>query len=146
VSYEFAIGQEEIVIGEFAGEDPGDLFEDVGGDVGLGVLSGEEMDFEFFGCVGVLVADVGDFDRFGEADAEFFAEFAGESLSEGFPGADFAAREFPFEGRGVSAAALADEDAPVGTFYDGGDDVEHGGNVSWYGLTTQCGVDGSRLW
>jgi hypothetical protein len=23
--------------------------------------------------------------------------------------------------------------------------VEHGGNISWYGLTTQCGADGSKL-
>ena len=63
VSDEFAIGQEEIVIGELAGEGPGDLFEDVGGDVGLGVLGGEEMDFEFVRGVGVLVADAGDFDQ-----------------------------------------------------------------------------------
>ena len=104
------------------------MFEDVRRDVGLGVLGGEEMDFEFFGCVGVLVADVGDFDRFCESDAEFFAEFAGEGLLEDFPGADFAAGEFPFKGRGVSAAALADEDAAVGAFDDGSDDLDHGGD------------------
>jgi hypothetical protein len=23
--------------------------------------------------------------------------------------------------------------------------VEHGGNISWYGLTAQCGAEGSRL-
>jgi hypothetical protein len=123
---EVAIGHEEIVIGKFAGEDPGDLFEDVGGDVGFGVLGGEEMDFEFFGSVGVLVADAGDFGGFDESDAEFFAEFAGEGLFEGFAGADFATGEFPFERRGVVAAALADEEAAVGTFDNGGDDMNHG--------------------
>jgi hypothetical protein len=145
VGDEVAVGGEEIVIGEFAGEDPGDLFEDAGGDVGLGVLGGEEMDFEFFGRVGVLVADAGDFDGFDEGNAEFFAEFAGEGLFESFGRADFAAGEFPFERRGVASAALADEEAAVGALDDGGDDVEHGGNISWYGLTTQCGAEGSRL-
>ena len=104
------------------------MFEDVGGDVGLGVLGGEEMDFEFVRGVGVLVADTGDFDGFCESDAEFFAGFADEGLLERLAGADFAAGEFPFKGRGVSAAALADEDAAVGAFDNGGDDVEHGGD------------------
>jgi hypothetical protein len=142
---EVAVGGQEIVVGEFAGEDPGDLFEDVWRYVGLGVLGGEEMNFEFFGRVGVLVADAGDFDGFDEGDAEFFAEFAGEGLFESFGRADFAAGEFPFQGRCVSAAALADEEAAIGALDDGGDDVEHGGNISWYGLTTQCGAEGSRL-
>jgi len=123
---EVAVGGEEIVAGEFAGKDPGDLFEDVWRYVGLGVLGGEEMDFEFFGGVRVLVADAGDFDGFDEGDAEFFAEFAGEGLFESFGRADFAAGKFPFEGRGVAAAALADEEPAVGAFDDGGDDVEHG--------------------
>ena len=48
-------------------------------------------------------------------------------MFERFAGANFAAGEFPFEGRGVGVAALADEDAAVGAFDDGGDDVEHRG-------------------
>jgi len=123
-----AVGGEKIVGGEFAGEDPGDLFEDARGDVGLGVLGGEEMDLEFLGRVGVLMANAGDFDGFDESDAELFAQFAREGLLEGFSGADFASGEFPFERRCVAAAALADEDATIGTFDDGGDDVEHGGD------------------
>ena len=123
---ERAVGGEEIVIGEFAGEDPGELLENVRGDIGLGVLGGEEMDFEFLGGVGVLVADAGDFDGLGEGDTELFAEFTGERLFERFGGAHFATGKFPFQGRGVAAAALADEDTAVGTFDDGGDDVEHG--------------------
>jgi hypothetical protein len=119
------VGGEEIIIGEFAGEDPGDLFEDVRGDVRFGILGGEKVDFEFFGSVGVVVADAGDFDRFGDGDAELFAEFAGEGLFEGFARAGFSARKFPFEGRGIAAATLADEEPAVGTFDDGGDDVEH---------------------
>jgi hypothetical protein len=125
---EFAIGKEEVVGGKFAGEDPGDLLEDARGNVWLGVLGGEEMDFELVGRVGVLMADTGDFDGFDESDAQLLAQFAGEGLLEGFAGADFAAGKFPFEGRGVSAAALADQDTAVGAFEDGGDDVEHGGN------------------
>ena len=84
------------------------------------------MDFEFLGGVGVLVADAGDFNGFRECDTELFAEFAGERLFERLEGADFAAGKFPFQGRGVATAALADEDTAVGTFDDGGDDVEHG--------------------
>ena len=122
---EFAIGQEKFVSGEFAGEDPDDLLEDVGGDVRLGVLCGEEMDFKFFGSVGVVVADAGDLDGFGEGDAEFFAEFAGEGLIERFAAADFAAGEFPFKGRGVATAALADENAAIGTFNYGCYDLDH---------------------
>ena len=122
---EFAIGLEEIVSGEFAGEDPGGLLEGLGGDVWLGELGGEKVNLEFFGNRGVVVADAGNFHRFGEGDAEFFTKFAGEGLFEGFAGADFAAGKFPFEGRCVSTAALADEDAAIGTFDDGCDDLEH---------------------
>jgi hypothetical protein len=122
---EFTIGGEEIVSGEFAGEDPGDLLEGGGGDVWLGELGGEEMDLKLFGSRGVVVADDGNLQGFGEGDAEFFAKFSGEGLFEGFAGADFSAGKFPLEGRGVSTAALADKDAAIGTFNDSCDDLEH---------------------
>jgi len=122
---ELAVGGEEIVIGEFAGKDPGGLLEGVGGGVWLGDLGGEEVDFEFFGNRGVVVADTGNFYGFGEGDAEFFAKLACEGLFEGFAGAYFAAGEFPLEGRGVSTAALADEETAIGAFDDGCDDLEH---------------------
>jgi hypothetical protein len=125
VGDEFAIGEEKIVVGEFPGEDPDDLLECVGNDVQLGVLCGEEMDFEFFGSVGVVVADVGDLEGFGEGDTEFFADFASESLFERFLAADFAAWKFPFKGGGVIAAALADEDAAIGTFDYSCNDLDH---------------------
>jgi hypothetical protein len=141
LSDELAIGSEEIVIGEFAGENPGGLLEGVGGDFRLGDLSGEEMDFEFFGKRGVTVADSGNFQGFGKGDAQFFAKFAGEGFIEGFAGAYFAAWEFPLEGRSVSAAALADEDAAIGTFDDSCDDLEHWGNVSGSGRRAQRGAD-----
>ena len=73
-----------------------------------------------------MVPNAGDFDGLSKCDTEFFAEFAGEGLFQSFAGADFSTWEFPFEGRSVPAAALADEDAAIGTFDDGGDDVEHG--------------------
>jgi len=101
------------------------LFEGVGGDVRFGVLSGEEMDFELFGGCGVVVADADDFHGFGEGDAEFFAEFAGEGLFESFAGADFAAGEFPFEGRCVASAALADEESPIFTLNYSCYDLDH---------------------
>lgn len=120
-----AVGGEEIVSGQFAGQDPGGLLKGVGGGVHLGDLSGEEVDFEFFGKRRVVVAHTGNFHGFGEADAEFFAQLAGKGLFEGFTGADFAAGKFPLEGRGVATAALADEDAAIGTFNNGCDDLEH---------------------
>jgi len=83
------------------------------------------MDFEFFGNRGVLVPDAGDFYRSCEGDAEFFAKFAGQGLFEGFALADFASGKFPLERRGVSAAALADEDASVRTLNNSCDDLEH---------------------
>ena len=101
------------------------MLERARGDIGFGKLGGEKMDFEFFGSGGVVVADAGDFDGFAEGDAEFFPELAGQGSFESFAGADFAAGELPFKGRSVAAAALADEDAAVGTFGNGGDDVEH---------------------
>jgi len=122
---EFAIGRKEVVSGEFAGENPGDLLEGVRGDVWLGELGGEEVDLKFFGIRCVVVADAGNFHGFGEGDAELFAKLAGEGLFESFAGADFAAGEFPLEGRGVPTAALADEDAAIGTFHNGCDDLEH---------------------
>lgn len=122
---ELAVGAEEIVIGKFAGENPGGLLKGVGGDVWLRELRGEEVDLEFVGNRGVVVADAGNFHRLGEGDAEFFTKLARQGLLEGFAGADFAAGEFPLEGRSVSAAALADEDAAIGTFDDGCDDLEH---------------------
>ena len=101
------------------------MFEDVGSDVGLGVLGGEEMDFEFFGSSGVLMADAGDFDGFYKSDTEFFAEFAGEGFMEGFAGADFAPGKFPFEGRRVATAALADEESPISTLNYSCYDLDH---------------------
>lgn len=141
MSDELAVGGEEIVIGEFAGENPGGLLERVGGDFLLGDLGGEEMDFEFLGKRGVAVADSGNFHGFGEGGAEFFAKLAGEGFIEGFAGADFSSGEFPLEGRSVSAAALADEDAAIGTFDDSCDDLEHWGNVSGSGRRAQRGAD-----
>src|ERR1700740_1466723 len=67
VGDEFAVGEEEIVIGEFTGEDPGDLLECAGSDFRLGVLGGEEMDFEVLGRIGVPVADAGDGGGFNES-------------------------------------------------------------------------------
>jgi hypothetical protein len=122
---EFAVGGEEIVVGEFAGESPGNLFERMRRNIRLSNLRDEEMDFEFVGSVGIEMADAGDFDGFDEGDAEFFAEFAGKGLLERFAAADFSAGKFPFEGGSVAAAALADEDAAVGTFDDCCNDLDH---------------------
>jgi hypothetical protein len=112
-------------LGELFGEDPGDLLEGTRGDVGLGDLRGEEVDFEFVGSGGVLVANAGDFGRLGECGAEFLGEFAGERLREGFPGADLATGKFPLQGGSIRAATLPDEEAAIETFDDGGDDLNH---------------------
>ena len=86
---------------------------------------GIEADFERLGGGGVLVMDAGDFGAARQRGAEFFAELAGEGGFRGFvlAFADFAAGEFPFQRRGVGAAALADEDAAVGALDYGGDDT-----------------------
>jgi len=122
---ELAVGGEKIVIGEFPRENPGRLLESAGRDVWLSEFGGEEVDLKFFGNRGVVVADAGNFCRFGEGDAELFAKLAREGLFEGFAGANLAAGKFPLEGRGVSTAALADEDAAIRTFNDSCDDLEH---------------------
>ena len=62
---EFAVGGQEIVLREFAGKDPGDLFEDAGRYFSFGELGGKEVDFELVGRVGVEVANVGDGCGFG---------------------------------------------------------------------------------
>ena len=121
----FAIGHKEVVCGEFAGENPGGLLEGAGRDVWLCELCREEMDLKFFGICGVVVPDAGNFYGLGERDAEFFAQFPCKCLLKRFAGADLAARKFPFERRSVSTAALADEDAAIGTFNNGCDDLEH---------------------
>jgi len=126
-----AVGGEKIVIGKLARENPGRLLEGAGRDLWLGELGGEEVDLKFFGSRGVVVADAGNFYRFGEGDAEFFAKLTREGLLEGFAGANLPAGKFPLEGRGVSTAALADEDAAIGTFNDGCDDLEHCKRVYW---------------
>ena len=122
---QLTVGGEEIVIGEFAGENPGGLLKGAGRDVRLGELSHKKVDFEFFGNRGVVMTDTGNFYGLGEGNAELFAEFASEGLSEGFASADLSSGEFPFEGRSVSSAALADEDTAIGTFNDSCDDLEH---------------------
>jgi len=72
-----------------------------------------------------VLADAGDGGGFDESDAEFFAEFARQGLLERFAGANFAAGEFPLKWRSVATAALADENAAVGTFNDSCYDLDH---------------------
>jgi hypothetical protein len=126
VGDKFAIGNQKIVIGKLARERPRDLLEHARRGVRLSTLGSEEMDLEFFGSAGVTVADTGDFDGFGDRHAKLFAEFTDQRLFKRFPRANFPAGEFPLKGRSVAAAALADEYAAVGTFDNGGDDVDHG--------------------
>src|SRR5579863_4023275 len=64
-----------------------------------------------------------------QSDVEFFAQFASQRLFEGFAGFDLAAGEFPFVRGRVVATALADEDAAVGSFDDGGDDLNAQGTA-----------------
>ncbi len=123
---EFAIGGEEIVIGEFFGQNPGDVLVDDGRDIWFGKLSGEEVNFELLWEIRVLVKDFGNFATFGEGDAELFAKLAREGLLEGFIGMNLATGKFPLQSRGIIVAALADEDAAVGAFDDGGYDKHDG--------------------
>jgi hypothetical protein len=88
-------------------------------------LGREEMDLKLFWIRGVLVADASNFCGFGEGDAEFFANLSGEGLFEGFASAYFAAGKIPLERGSVPTAALADENAAIGTFNDSCDDLEH---------------------
>jgi len=122
---EFAVGGEEIVGGEFAGENPGGLLEGAGRDAWLRELCREEMDLKFFGIRVVVVPDGGNFYGLGQGDAEFFAQFPCQRLLKRFAGADFAAGKFPLEWGRVSTAALADEDPAIGTFNNGCYDLEH---------------------
>lgn len=122
---ELAVGGEEIVTREFTGEDPRGLLKGTGADIRFVELGREEVDFEFFGSGGVVVADAGNFHGFCKGNAEFFAQLAREGLLEGFARTNFSSGEFPFEGRGVVASALADEESPISTFNYSCYDLDH---------------------
>ena len=129
-----SIGCEEVVISQLPGQDPGDLLEGAWRNVCLAQLRGEEVNFQLFRKVGVLMADAGDSRGFDECGTELFAELASKSLFEGLAGADFPAGKFPLERRGVVLAALADKQATIGTFDDSGDDVQHRGCPLYGGI------------
>jgi hypothetical protein len=120
VGDQLAVGGQEIVIGEFLWQCPGDVFVDDGRDVGLGKLCGEKVNLELRGEVGVLMKDFSNFAALGQCDAKFFAQFARQRLLKGFPIVDFATRKFPFERRSVVVTALPDEEASIGAFDDSG--------------------------
>jgi hypothetical protein len=72
---------------------------------GEGAVEEAEAD-SFFG---VGVGDFFDLAADGDFDAEFFAEFAGEAVFEGFTRLEFAAGEFPEATEVIAGAALGDE-------------------------------------
>jgi len=133
---ELSIGCEEIVIAQFPGQDPGNLLEGARRNICLAQLRGEEMNFQLFRKVGVLMADAGDLRGLDECGTELFAELASKSLFEGLAGADFSAGKFPLKRRGVVLAALADQQAAIGTFDDSGDDVQHRGCPLYGGISS----------
>jgi len=104
-----AVGGEEIVLTEFARQDPGDLFEGDGFDDVVGDCGSEEADFEGLAAVWIFVLNSPEFDRFDERGAKLFAKFASKSRFGGFSFFHFSTGKLPFEGRGVVLAALADE-------------------------------------
>ena len=75
---ELAIGCEEIILAEFAGKNPGDLFEGDGFDGIIRDGSREKADFEWFIAVSVFVLDAAKLDGFGQSGMKFLAKLAGE--------------------------------------------------------------------
>jgi len=124
------VGGEKIILRKFAGQDPGDLFKNLRGNILFGELSGEKMDFQRLRGVCVAMPDAGDSGAFLERDAQLFLKLAAQRLFERFTGAHLAARKFPFQGRSVIAASLPDEESAILAFDDSGDNVEHGG-LKW---------------
>ena len=121
---EFAVGVEKIVLREFARQGPGDLLKRLWGRI-LCNLDSEEMDFKIIIGVRIFVAHASDARALYEGYAKFFAEFPAEGLGEVLLGADFATGELPFQRGSVGPAALTDEQAAIGAFNDGGDDLNH---------------------
>ena len=66
-----------------------------------------------------------EFDRFDERGAKLFTKFPGESDFRTFSLFHFSAGKFPFQRRRIAPAALADQNAAVGTLDNGGDDSSH---------------------
>jgi hypothetical protein len=78
-------------------------------------VDGEELDLDG-AAVAVGVPDGRDVGADDGCNAEFLAEFAGQSLFGAFAGLDLAAGELPLERHGLIGAALADEDLAIRAF------------------------------
>jgi hypothetical protein len=109
VADEAAVGGEEFVVGEFFELDPLELMEDLVLQLALKRGHGEELQIDC-ASMAVVVADVRDARSDFGGDAEFFLEFAGESLLGAFALLDLAAGKLPLEGHWLVGAALANED------------------------------------
>ena len=73
------------------------------------------------GFFGIRVGDFFDLFSDGDFDGEFFAEFAHQTVLEGFVGFDLAAGEFPQEAEVIVRAALGDEEFAGAEDQTGGD-------------------------
>ena len=138
LSQERLVGLQKIVLGKFAGQNPGGLLKSARGESVDGNLRGEKMDFQRFGSAGITMPDAGDFHAFFQRDTQFFLQFAAQRLFKRFARAHLAAGEFPFQRGSIAAAALADKQAAVRAFNDGSDDVQHEvGNFIAFGNSWQ---------
>src|SRR5262245_22417063 len=105
---EGVVGGGEVVGGEVFGGDPPELLAGEGGGISCDVLAEEGVQAD--SCCGVFEFYFGKGFEVGYFDSQFFAEFAGEGLGEGFVGFLLAAGEFPIAGQRAVGTALADQD------------------------------------
>jgi len=123
VADEAAICGEEIILGEFFEFDPLELVEDLVLKFAFKRGYGVELQVDCT-AVAVVMADVGNVRSDDGADAEFFVEFAGESLLGALSLFNFPAGKLPLQGHWLIGAALADQDETIANQQSCNDETE----------------------
>jgi len=134
VGDELGVGGEEIVLAQFFGEDPEELFERARGEFGFANLGGVKEDFELLGSSCVFVDYASDGRALYQGCGKFFFQLASEGLLGAFARFDFSAGEFPLKRGCVIVTALADQKTAVRPLNYGCYDNSHGAgplSVSW---------------
>ena len=112
VADESAVGGEKFVLGKIFETDPLELVEDFVLQLSIERGHGEELQVDG-AAVAIVVADVGNTGSDFCEDAQFFLEFAGESLFRTFALFYFPAGKLPLQRHWLVGATLADQDHSI---------------------------------